>query len=140
MESYFSIITGFLITFFNLLFGLIKHFKEKNIEMTKINMEIKKAETDNIYKNNYNIYMNLIDDFTKFQFEQTEENKQKLINSILKSYIISSFRKAFLKEVVELLHKNKIKDACDKFIENISSISANMYSIQDDMKVKKNEK
>lgn len=138
MESYFSIITGFLITLLNLVLNYLQYCKEKKIENNKINLEIKKSETDNIYKNNYNVCINLIDDFSKFQSEQTIENKQKLINSILKYYVVSKFRKNYLKEIIDLLNENKNNEACNKFIENISSIGANMYSVQDDMKIKDN--
>lgn len=120
-----TIIVNFFITFIN-----------KRVEINKLKLEYKKTSIDYIYKNKYDTFVKLMEDFAKFSISQNDENKQKFMCSVSKSIPICEFSGTtkHLKEILKLLVDNKNAEAINYFLDKISSINFNVYQIENSIK------
>lgn len=131
-----SLYLNFGISISTIIGNLLITFITKRIELNKLKLEYKKNSIDYIYKNKYDTFVKLMEDFAKFSIAQTDENKQSFMCSVSKSIPICEFpgTTKHLKEILKLLVTNQNSKAINYFLDKISSINFNVYQIENSIK------
>lgn len=116
--------------------NFLNTFITKRIELNKQKLKLKKTSIDYIYKNKYDMFIQLMEDFAKFSKSRTDENKQNFMCSVSKSIPISEIpiTTKHLKKVLTLLVENKDDDAIEYFLDEINTIYFNMNQVESSIK------